>query len=85
VGLRSHVVKSVRTGGGREVLLIVAACALGGCSPTQQRNGDSIEVSAGGAAATVQVVTLADGTRCATLIGSYKAAISCDWEHAGPR
>ena len=79
--LRSRALNDGRVRGTEVLLTTAAVRALAGCSPTQQRNGAAIAVSAGGTDATIQLVTLPDSTRCATLIGSYKAAMSCDWEH----
>lgn len=70
-------------------LLISALCfnLLLGCTRTPmmapvdiQNNESSIAIkTAGGNYGYVNVITLVDGTKCATLIGISKGAIDCDW------
>ena len=51
--------------------LIVAGCNKG---VTES------EVSDGWGAAEIKLVTLSDGTKCATLIGYNKGSIHCNWK-----
>ena len=64
-----------------KLTIMVVALFLVGCgaqSPEQTTKG--IVVSNGEGTAIVQEVTLFDGTKCATLVGYYKGAISCGWK-----
>jgi len=59
------------------IVVLAISAALAGCS-----KGDTqASVSDGWGEADVKLVTLKDGTRCATLIGAYKGGIHCDWKH----
>lgn len=52
--------------------LVVACSAQGPAAIMTVGNGEG--------SADVKIIKLDDGTRCAVLIGAYKAAISCDWK-----
>lgn len=60
------------------VLLAVILWLVAGCSPSPS-SGPWVYVSDGHTSAQLQLITLADGTRCAVLMGYKKAAMSCDW------
>ena len=53
------------------VTIIVAGCSKGFTES---------EVSDGWGAAEIKLVTLSDGTKCATLIGYNKGSIHCNWK-----
>lgn len=58
-------------------LIILSTLVLAGCGAYADTNG--INVSGADGIASVQEITLKDGTRCAVLVGYQKGAISCDW------
>ncbi len=67
--------------------LVIASCALlTACSPadlephvdTTQYGTTTVSIPQGHGMITE--IRLADGTRCAVLIGSGKGGISCDWQ-----
>ena len=60
-------------------LLCVTACGEGGAKTAVTDDG-SIIVSNGSWQAGVTELKLADGTRCAALVGTHKGAITCDWK-----
>lgn len=60
------------------ILITILFCA--GCERQIITLPDgAVTVSDGNGAATVQLITLTDGTKCAAMVGYYKGAISCNW------
>jgi hypothetical protein len=62
-------------------LIVLVALVLAGCGapPNPKHYGNGIAVGGEGGSASIQEITLTDGTRCAILVGYEKGAISCDW------
>jgi hypothetical protein len=59
----------------RTLAAMSAIILLGACSP----NIAGLDITDGNGSARIAMVRLEDGTKCAVLIGSNKAAISCNW------
>jgi len=62
----------------KRVALLISL-ALFGCGGAPEKTANGTLVSSSGGTAEVQEITLSDGTRCAVMVGVYKAGISCDW------
>lgn len=64
-----------------KAFVVFAALTLCACSekaPTPTAAG-GVAVTDGNGGATVFLLKLPDGTRCAALIGVNKGALTCDW------
>lgn len=63
--------------------ILIISLFLAGCSqelfPVKTSTG--IKLSGSEGEALVQEITLNDGTKCATLIGYTKGAITCNWKN----
>ena len=62
-----------------KIIIILPILALAACGGNQSSSTSATTVSDGWGSADVTLVTLRDGTRCATLVGAYKGGITCDW------
>ena len=67
----------------RTIIVLVCVALLVGCEsrpqpPVTTPHGVTVPDTQG--AASVHLIVLSDGTRCAALVGYYRGSISCDWK-----
>jgi len=60
------------------LLGIIVISVISGCSSGASVDENGV-VSDAGSNASVTLITLKDGTKCAVLVGANKGALSCDW------